>query len=135
MNDSILQSFRDLGTSFRFVRILHLSRCQLKEVQGIQAFLNLEELYISHNEIDDLFDLSFLDHLAILDLEGNNVSQLEQLHHLRRCSKLENLCLKDNPVAVNEGYVKKVEEVLPGLQYLDDQVFQIYIQEKKNQKP
>lgn len=35
MNDSIIRCFRDIGTSFRFVRILHLARCELIEVQGI----------------------------------------------------------------------------------------------------
>lgn len=35
MSDSIIKSFRDLGTSFRFVRVLHLARCELKEVHGI----------------------------------------------------------------------------------------------------
>ena len=77
MNDSIINCFRDIGTSFTFVRILHLARCQLKEVQGIQAFLNLEELYISYNDIDDLFDIGFLEHLRVLDMEGNTVSSLE----------------------------------------------------------
>lgn len=32
MSDSIIKCFRDIGTSFRFVRILHLARCELKEV-------------------------------------------------------------------------------------------------------
>ena len=73
MSDSIIKSFRDIGTSFRFVRILNLARCELKEVQGIQAFQNLEELYVSYNDIEDLFDISFLEHLVVLDLEGNNI--------------------------------------------------------------
>ena len=77
MNDSIIRCFRDIGTSFRFVRILHLSRCELIEVQGIQAFINLEELYINYNHIDELFDVGFLDHLRILDFEGNNVKAIE----------------------------------------------------------
>ena len=38
MNDSIVDSFRDLGTSFRNLRILYLARCGLKEVQGISVF-------------------------------------------------------------------------------------------------
>ena len=38
LNDSIISSFRDIGTSFKNVRVLHLARCELKEVQGIQAF-------------------------------------------------------------------------------------------------
>ena len=35
MNDSIVRCFRDIGTSFKNVRVLHLARCELKEVQGI----------------------------------------------------------------------------------------------------
>ena len=77
MSDSIIKCFRDIGTSFRFVRILHLARCELKEVQGIQAFINLEELYISYNDIDDLFDIGFLEHLRVLDLEGNSINSID----------------------------------------------------------
>ena len=32
MNDSIVKCFRDIGTSFKYVRILMLARCELKEV-------------------------------------------------------------------------------------------------------
>lgn len=32
MNDSVVKCFRDIGTSFKFVRILMLARCELKEV-------------------------------------------------------------------------------------------------------
>ena len=38
LSDSIIQCFRDLGTGFKNVRMLWLSRCELKEVQGILAF-------------------------------------------------------------------------------------------------
>ncbi len=38
MNDSVIKCFRDIGTSFKFVRILYLARCELKEIQGILAF-------------------------------------------------------------------------------------------------
>ena len=50
-----------------------MARCEIKELQGMQAFEQLEELYISFNEIDDLFDVSFCEHLTVLDFEGNNV--------------------------------------------------------------
>jgi Leucine-rich repeat (LRR) protein len=108
MSDSIIRCFRDLGTSFRFVRFLYLQRCELTEVQGIQAFHNLEELYLSHNSIDDLFDLSFLEHLAVLDLEGNNVAQVDQLYYLKRCKSLQNLNLADNPVTKEAAYYPRV---------------------------
>lgn len=66
-----------MGTSFKNVRVLHVARCELKEVQGIQAFEQLEELYISYNFIDDLFDVSLAEHLTVLDMEGNNVAATE----------------------------------------------------------
>jgi Leucine-rich repeat (LRR) protein len=39
--------------------------------------MNLEELFISYNHIDDLFDIGFLENLRILDFEGNNVKSLD----------------------------------------------------------
>lgn len=32
LNDSIIRSFRDIGTSFKNVRVLHIARCELREV-------------------------------------------------------------------------------------------------------
>jgi hypothetical protein len=32
LNDSIIKNFTDLGTKFTRVRILHLARCELKEI-------------------------------------------------------------------------------------------------------
>ena len=63
LNDSIVKCFRDLGSSFKNVRVLHIARCELKEVQGIQVFEQLEELYAAHNNIDELFDVSLAEHL------------------------------------------------------------------------
>jgi Leucine-rich repeat (LRR) protein len=77
LSDSIIKCFRDIGTSFRNVRVLWLARCELKEVQGIQAFEYLEELYIGYNEIEELFDIGFLEHLEVLDIEGNNVKGID----------------------------------------------------------
>ena len=98
MNDSIIKCFRDIGSSFKFVRVLHLARCELREVQGIQAFEYLEELYLSYNDIDDLFDIAFCEHLSVLDLEGNSIKSLDQLYSLKRCPQLTDVNLKYNPV-------------------------------------
>lgn len=38
LSDSIIQNFRDIGTSFKNVRVLNVSRCELKDVNGMQAF-------------------------------------------------------------------------------------------------
>lgn len=104
LNDSIIRCFRDVGTSFKNVRVLQIARCELKEVQGIQAFEQLEELYASHNAIDDLFDISLLSHLTILDMEGNSVEAVEQLRYLRRMPSLQELNFNGNPVASEFAY-------------------------------
>jgi Leucine-rich repeat (LRR) protein len=108
MNDSIIKCFRDIGTSFKFVRILHLARCELREVQGISALEQLEELYISYNDIDDLFDIGFLEHLTLLDIEGNNIKSLDQLYYLKRCQNLTDVNLKYNPVANEIAYYSRI---------------------------
>jgi len=41
------------------------------------AFEHLEELYISYNFIEELFDIGFLEHLNVLDMEGNNIKSLD----------------------------------------------------------
>lgn len=85
MNDSVVQDFRDLGTSFKNIRVLNIARCELRDVGGIQAaFTQLEELYIGYNDLTELFEIAFLEHLSVLDCEGNNIKDLDQLYYLRR---------------------------------------------------
>lgn len=57
LNDSIIKSFRDLGTGFKDLQILDVSRCELKEIYGLTAFPSLQEFYASYNEIDELYDI------------------------------------------------------------------------------
>lgn len=137
LNDSIISSFRDIGTSFKNVRVLHIGRCELKEVQGIQAFEQLEELYISYNEIDELFDIGFVEHLTVLDLEGNNVRDFDHLYYLKRCRNLTHVNMKFNPVQtgkntigatgqtqaeIRKEYYSKMQEFVPNIEELDDEV-------------
>lgn len=70
LNTSIVPSIRDLGTSLSKLQILWLSRCDLKDLDGIVAFPNLLELYISFNHIKDISPISNLEKLEVLDLEG-----------------------------------------------------------------
>ena len=113
LNDSIIKTFTDIGTSFKNVRILYLGRCELKEVHGILAFEQLEELYISYNEIEELFDIGFLEHLTTLDMEGNNVKSADQLYYLKKCSRLVDVNLKHNPVQKEVTYYNMIQENVP----------------------
>ena len=54
----------------RNLTVLWMSRCSLREIEGIGALPNLTELYVPFNDIDDISSLSSLEQLQILDLEG-----------------------------------------------------------------
>ena len=67
-----LNSFRELGTGWPALKILSAYGCTVKDLNGINGFPKLEELYAPFNEIDDISTLSFLNHgIRVLDLEGN----------------------------------------------------------------
>lgn len=108
LNDSVVHCFRDLGTSFQQLRVLHLARCGLTEVQGIQAFQLLTELFLSFNFLNDLFDISMLPELEVLDLEGNCFAELSELTYLKRLTNLTDLSLRNNPVCANHEFLPMV---------------------------
>ena len=47
----------------------------------------------------------------MLDIEGNNVKEKDQLYYLKRLSALEDLNLKHNPVASRSDYLEMVKDV------------------------
>eukprot|EP00741_Cyanophora_paradoxa_P008967 tig00001415_g8680.t1 len=120
LNNSRVPSLRDLGTSMSRLRVLWLARSELKDLAGIGAFEGIRELYLSYNDISDVTPLVGLDELEVLDLEGNCVSDMEQVLMLAACPRLGTLSLDSNPVAGAAEYRATVLEGIPQLQYLDD---------------
>lgn len=59
-----------------------------------------EELYIAYNNISDLSQLTWLDHLEVLDLEGNNIEDINQVQYLRLCCKLSHLTVEGNLICL-----------------------------------
>ncbi|XP_042083354.1 leucine-rich repeat-containing protein 56 isoform X2 [Haplochromis burtoni] len=108
MNNSRILSVRDLGTTIS----------------------QLQELYLSYNNVSDLSQVGMLENLQLLDLEGNDVDDLVQVQYLSLCSKLERLTLEGNPVCLRPNptstqmadysYRAAVRELVPQLRYLDD---------------
>ncbi|XP_051548118.1 leucine-rich repeat-containing protein 56-like [Myxocyprinus asiaticus] len=133
MNNSLILSLRDLGTSLSHLQVLWLARCGLTDLEGIASFVSLKELYVPYNNISDLSPLGILEHLELLDLEGNNIDDLSQLWYLGHFAKLRTLSLEGNPVCtsrspgtsevkeeVDYSYRSAVCEFIPQLRYLDD---------------
>ncbi|OWK58534.1 Leucine-rich repeat-containing protein 56, partial [Lonchura striata] len=129
LNNSLLVSVRDLGTSLSHLCVLWMARCGLSDLDGISSCSSLKELYIAYNNISDLSQLTWLDHLEVLDLEGNNIEDINQVQYLRLCCKLSHLtvegnliCLKPNAESAEDpdyNYRAEVKKFIPHLKYLD----------------
>ncbi|XP_037538653.1 leucine-rich repeat-containing protein 56 [Nematolebias whitei] len=130
MNNSVITSLRDLGTTLSHLQVLWMSRCCLQDLDGITTFSSLEELYLAYNNVSDLNQISMLDKLQLLDLERNSVDDLVQVQYLGLCHKLHTLTLEGNPVCTHPNptsskvggysYRAAVRELVPQLRYLDD---------------
>ena len=76
-----LNSFRDLGTGWPALKIISVYGCTLKDLNGINGFPKLEELYVPFNEVEDISALSFLNHgIRALDLEANQISSDQEIY-------------------------------------------------------
>ena len=58
LTNSRVESFRDLGTRLRNLKILWVTRCGITELDGIVALSGLQELYIAFNDVSDLSPLA-----------------------------------------------------------------------------
>ncbi|ETW04581.1 hypothetical protein H310_03794 [Aphanomyces invadans] len=103
LHESVLHSFRDLGTSLHSLQVLWLMRSGVKDLDGIGALTGLRELYLQFNEISDVSPLSMHD----------------ALHVVGMCVQLASLNLTDNPVANIPQYRLIVCSYMPQLQTLD----------------
>nr|XP_057931830.1 leucine-rich repeat-containing protein 56 isoform X2 [Doryrhamphus excisus] len=129
MNNSVIMSVRDLGTTLTQLQVLWMSCCCLQDLDGISSLASLRELYLAFNKVSDLSQVGMLENLQVLDLEGNDVDDLVQIQYLGLCGKLQTLTLEGNPVCVRPNpmatqtdynYWESVRELVPQLHYLDN---------------
>jgi len=121
LNQSMICSIRDLGTSYGKLRVLSLRQSRLQDIGGIVAMHVLEELYISFNDVRDLSPLTTHDTLQVLDVEGNLIEDLEDIHSLQTLFTLRELTMNSNPVYEREGFSREwVLQSLPQIEVLDD---------------
>ncbi|DAZ96013.1 TPA: hypothetical protein N0F65_008992 [Lagenidium giganteum] len=119
LHNSVLSSFRDLGTSLHSLQSLWAMRCSIRDLDGISALTGLQELYLQHNSITDISPLTMHEEIVVLDLEGNQVCDIGQIEQLAFCPQLRSLNLKDNPVGRISCYRQIVANFLPQLEMLD----------------
>lgn len=121
LNNSMLDSLRDLGTCFTRLQVLWVSRCGLRDFDGISVLPLLRELYAAYNDVTDLHPLGACPHLEVVDLEGNCVVDPSSAGYLSSCGSLQFLTLSGNPLADTTSYRQSVCSQLPSLRMLDDQ--------------
>eukprot|EP00892_Ulva_mutabilis_P000240 jgi/Ulvmu1/10216/UM060_0016.1 len=91
-------SLRTILPAVHSIRVLYLPHCGLTSLDGFNCMPALEELYAAFNLVSCLEPLMDAEHLQVLDLEGNAISELEQLDFLGACERLETVCITSNPV-------------------------------------
>ncbi|CAK0873143.1 unnamed protein product [Prorocentrum cordatum] len=121
MNQSSVPSVRDLGTGLSKLRVLWLCRSALQDLSGISALSSLEELYVSFNDIKEIYPLGTHESLQVLDLEGNLVEDFSEVQCLENVTSLRELNLSLNPFWKDAGVSRdRVLQALPQLEMLDD---------------
>ncbi|MEW5302520.1 MAG: hypothetical protein WDW36_005298 [Sanguina aurantia] len=122
LNNSVLESIRDLGTGFTRLEVLWVSRCGLSDVEGLSGLPSLRELYAAYNDIHDLQPIAAgCESLELLDVEGNCVACVDSVAQLQGCENLTSLVLSGNPVCNAASYRAGVIAALPQLTSLDDE--------------
>ncbi|KAM9502201.1 leucine-rich repeat-containing protein 56-like [Salvelinus alpinus] len=91
---------RDLGTTLSHLQVLWISHCSLVDLDALPSS-SLKELYVVYNRVSNLSQVSMLENLQLLDLEGNDVDDLVQVQYLDLRSQLCTLTLEGNPVCMH----------------------------------
>ena len=125
LDNSVITTIRDLGTKLANLRMLSINNCGVKNLDGICALENLEELHASSNKITDAASVALHDQIKVLDLSNNKISGIDQLSNLSSCPQLETLLLKDNPIAMHSDYRHLVWYFLPDLKSLDGAAYSL----------
>jgi len=118
LNGSVINSIKDVGTSFKKLKVLWISRVGLKELSGLAMFPSLEELYASYNFVSDISDIEYLENLHTLDLEANNIAEIMQLTYLS--PNLKHITLIENKVAENKEYTQTLLKYGKHLESIDN---------------
>eukprot|EP00927_Polykrikos_kofoidii_P046662 TRINITY_DN40825_c0_g1_i1.p1 TRINITY_DN40825_c0_g1~~TRINITY_DN40825_c0_g1_i1.p1 ORF type:complete len:790 (+),score=113.76 TRINITY_DN40825_c0_g1_i1:80-2449(+) len=122
LNDSSVLCLRELGSGLQQLEVLWMSRCGLQDLDGIALMPSLRELYLPFNDVVDVQPITALDHLAVLDLEGNALACMSDLDTLWISMELRELNLVGNPLCHREEFSREaVFRALPQLEVLNDE--------------
>lgn len=120
LDESILNSLRDLGSGLSNLKYLSVNNCGLTSLDGIMALLTMEEFHAAGNRLMDLSGCVSLNEVRRINGKGNRIQDITTVSLLSFCEKLEWLDIENNLfIGDNPDYVLQIREFLPQLKKLD----------------
>ncbi|CAJ1403994.1 unnamed protein product [Effrenium voratum] len=104
----------------RFLATLRAGWNQLRTPCNVASSPQLQELFLDHNRLGSTEQLEMLLDLRLLDLSGNCLTSPQRsLRPLAACAKLQELQLRENPLAKEGKHRAMVASMFPSLVLLD----------------
>ncbi|GIX61626.1 leucine-rich repeat domain-containing protein [Babesia caballi] len=76
LDPAVVETMKGLGVTYNDVKVLHVARCGLTSLEGLDKFVNLESLDASSNNIDSFGPLGKLNKLRTVKLRENRIESL-----------------------------------------------------------
>ncbi|XP_078275659.1 LOW QUALITY PROTEIN: leucine-rich repeat and guanylate kinase domain-containing protein, partial [Rhinoraja longicauda] len=108
------------GLDYMPIKFIFLQGNQLVNVKGLQNLKRLHKVDLSRNKIETLIGLEDHDLLEIINLENNQISDMDEILHMRNLPLLRELNLLRNPIQENPDYLLWILFVVPKLTTLDN---------------
>ncbi|XP_062928269.1 leucine-rich repeat and guanylate kinase domain-containing protein [Mobula hypostoma] len=108
------------GLDYLPIKFLFLQGNQFINVKGLANMKRLHKLDLSNNKIETLIGLEDHDLLETINLENNQISDLDEIMHLRNLQLLRGLNLLKNPIQGNPDYLLWVLFIIQKLTELDN---------------
>jgi len=113
-------SIEGLTDAFTALETLSLINVGLISLKNFPKLRSLKRLELSDNRISNgLINITSCENLQSLNLSGNRVKDIDELKPLATLEHLEILDLFNNEVTQIDNYREKLFEIIPSLKYLD----------------
>ncbi|KAJ1162764.1 hypothetical protein NDU88_003229 [Pleurodeles waltl] len=107
------------------IKTLSLASNQIQQITGLDGLMSLHKLDLSGNSISSLEGLEEHNLLETINLEGNKISDLDEIRYLEDLPLLRELTLLKNPVQELAEYWHSVIFMLQRLTGLDQKKIQV----------
>jgi len=119
LDNSSFYNFRIFGEEISSLKVVSACNCGIADFSGVDFLVNLKELYVANNAVENVFELSDLLNIEIVDLEGNIIDDFDSVSFLYLTPKLHTITFRGNPIAEHPEYEERIRRYLPRLKNLD----------------